>query len=365
MKTSLLYLLTIASCFAGPFPPAAGQAGSDAIPASDPRLTLWASDAVVERGPADIRFPDGAPAGFGSESDATGPADAAPDDPYTTVSLGDGGSATVTFDPPFQDIPGPDFAVFENAFGNAFLELAHVEVSSDGQSFFRFPATSLTRTDLQVGTFGGVDPTDIHNLAGKHPAGFGTPFDLADLRHHHPHLDLQRITQVRVVDVIGTIDPEFASRDAAGRIINDPYPTPFFTGGFDLDAVGAISATATTFAAWCRANGHPHDWLASSNQIPLGILFATGNGALTLQHTGLTPTLRFTRLAYRPLATLRLEGSENLLTWQTIATSSDNAPFASADPTIAITESGTTWISVSATLPPGDPRRHFRLAAAP
>ena len=45
---------------------------------------------------------------------------------------------------------------------------------------------------------------------------------------------------MRIVDVIGSIDPQFACRDSEGHIINDPWPTPFSSSGFDLDAVGVI-----------------------------------------------------------------------------------------------------------------------------
>jgi hypothetical protein len=361
---SLALAFFITPCLAGPFPPSAGNPGSDAIPASDPRITLWATDASVERGPANILFPDGALAGFGTESDATGPSDATSEDPYTAVSLGDGGSATLTFDPPFQNIPGPDFAVFENAFGNAFLELAFVEVSSDGETFFRFPATSLTRTDLQVGSFGGVDPTDAHNLAGKHPAGFGTPFDLSDLPTH-PTVDLQRITHVRIIDVIGAINPDLASRDTSGNIINDPYPTAFFTGGFDLDAVGAFSQTSTNFSNWCTSNKLQPDWIATRNQIPLAILYATGNGTITLENPDTSPLIRFSRLTYRTNLTLHLEASENLHSWHPVATATNSGNMTTNDPSVTITETGSSLKSVSVQLTPNDPRRYFRLSATP
>lgn len=361
---SLALAFFITPCLAGPFPPSAGNPGSDAIPASDPRITLWATDASVERGPANILFPDGALAGFGTESDATGPSDATSEDPYTAVSLGDGGSATVTFDPPFQNIPGPDFAVFENAFGNAFLELAFVEVSSDGETFFRFPATSLTRTDLQVGSFGGVDPTDVHNLAGKHPAGFGTPFDLSDLPTH-PTVDLQRITHVRIIDVIGAINPDLASRDTSGNIINDPYPTAFFTGGFDLDAVGAFSQTSTNFSNWCTSNNYLPDWIATQNQVPLAILYATGNGTITLENPDTSPLIRFSRLTYRTNLTLHLEASENLHSWHPVATATNSGNMTTNDPSVTITETGSSLKSVSVQLTPNDPRRYFRLSATP
>jgi hypothetical protein len=43
-----------------------------------------------------------------------------------------------------------------------------------------------------------------------------------------------------VVDVVGCIQDEYARYDSQGHKINDPFPTPFDTGGFDLDAVGLI-----------------------------------------------------------------------------------------------------------------------------
>jgi hypothetical protein len=55
------------------------------------------------------------------------------------------------------------------------------------------------------------------------------------------------------VDVIGSIGAA-GTRDKDGRRINDPFPTPFPAGGFDLDAVGVIHAApanvspATAFA---------------------------------------------------------------------------------------------------------------------
>ena len=71
---------------------------------------------------------------FGEPEDATGMAGDG-----RVVSLGDGGVAILTFDTPLSDGPGPDFAVFENAFLETFLELAFVEVSSDDVNYFRFP----------------------------------------------------------------------------------------------------------------------------------------------------------------------------------------------------------------------------------
>jgi hypothetical protein len=39
---------------------------------------------------------------------------------------------------------------------------------------------------------------------------------------------------------LGSLDNNFAKRDSRGVKINDPWPTPFGSSGFDLDAVGVI-----------------------------------------------------------------------------------------------------------------------------
>lgn len=160
-----------------------------------------------------------------------------PEWPYDIITLGGGGSITLLFDLPIADGGGPDFAVFENSFNDFFLELAWVEVSSDGTHFVRFPSWSLT--DHLVPGYAvrsnGVEATDIHGLAGKYRAGYGTPFDLADLPND-ARLDKQNVRFVRIVDVIG----DGRCRDELNRPIYDPYPT-FGTPGFDLDAVGVIN----------------------------------------------------------------------------------------------------------------------------
>jgi hypothetical protein len=218
----------------GQFAPPAGQTGTTAMHADSSAFIGWATNCVVQRGPMDITDPT---LGFASAGD---PAFAIGNASGTgVVSLGDGGVATLTFALPIVNGPGPDFAVFENAFLDTFLELAFVEVSSDGQKFVRFPATSLTPAEPQIDGFGAVDATKIHNLAGKYRVFYGTPFDLEDLRDSIG-IDIQKITHVRIVDVIGCIQPAFASFDAGGRIINDPWNTPFPSSGFDLDAVGVI-----------------------------------------------------------------------------------------------------------------------------
>ena len=132
-----------------------------------------------------------------------------------------------------------DFAVFENAISATFLELAFVEVSSDGVNFFRFPNASLTAS--AVGAFGSVDPTNISGLAGKYQTGFGTPFDLAALADS-PLLDKQRVGFVRIVDIIGS----GTTKDSDNRPIYDPTPT-IGSGGFDLEAIGAIHVNSGDF----------------------------------------------------------------------------------------------------------------------
>lgn len=224
------------------FAPAAGQPGSTAIEAESISFAGWASGVVVSRGLQDVAQPDLGLTSAGLTENALG----FPDN--NTVSLGDGGSAVLTFDFPLEDHPGYDFAVFENSFNDHFLELAFVEVSSNGTDFVRFPATSLTQTETPVGGFGSVDPTQIDNFAGKYRAGYGVPFDLAQLQDS-TQLDLQSITHIRIVDAVGTLDPEFATYDHLGNLVNEIYPTPFETGGFDLDAVGIIEQLSTSRSA--------------------------------------------------------------------------------------------------------------------
>lgn len=238
--------------------------GSDAIAASDPRIVGWAVEAVaLQRGPEEIDDPLSPLASYGSEASALGPSDVLGNvdqpEPGTTapkpaVSLGDGGSITLRLNPPIRDASGPDFAVFENGISfnggsQFFMELAFVEASSDGIQFARFPAFSETPVTSQIGSFAAIDPTDVHNLAGKYMAGYGTPFDLAELADR-PGLDLQSVTHLRIVDVVGSLDPRYARHDSLGRVVNDPWPTFLTTSGFDLDAIAVLHQVATGYPAW-------------------------------------------------------------------------------------------------------------------
>lgn len=219
------------------YAPPAGQAGSTAIAASSPSIVAWATEATVVRGKQDISNASSPLATFGTASEAVG---APSGSTLNVVSLGDGGSATVTFALPITDGTGYDFAVFENSFSDTFLELAFVEVSSDGVNFFRFPSHSQTQTTTQIGGFGAVDCRYINNLAGKYKINFGTPFDLADVPNN-ALLNKSSITHVKVIDVVGSINATYARYDSYGNKINDPFTTPFASSGFDLDAVGVIN----------------------------------------------------------------------------------------------------------------------------
>jgi hypothetical protein len=208
----------------------------------------WATSVVAfDRGPIDIANPGGGDASFGAPEYVLGPAT---NDVYDVFSLGDGGWITVSVAGGIANQPGDDFAVFENGFyapGGLYGELAFVEVSSNGADFARFPATSLRASPVSGGST--IDPTDYHNLAGKHPLNRGTGFDLADLAGDpligQGKLDLAHIAYVRLVDVVGN----GSTVDAAGRPVYDPYSTPYASGGFDADAVGVPEPDPTAARA--------------------------------------------------------------------------------------------------------------------
>jgi hypothetical protein len=230
----ILFALSASSVFSQSFAPAAGQPGSTAIHMDSSAIVGWASGIEVQRGFLDISNPGLGIASFGLDQFALGHAWG---DGITVVSLGDGGVATLTFPGMIYNGEGPDFVVFENGFADNYMEFAHVEVSSDGINFFRFPSISETPLSLQLSNFSFGDCRYVHNLAGKYRQGYGTPFDLEDLAGISG-LDLNAVSHVRLIDVIGSIDSQWGSTDSQGNLINDPYPTPFESGGFDLDAVG-------------------------------------------------------------------------------------------------------------------------------
>ena len=101
------------------------------------------------------------------------------------AALGQNGMCTLIFSEPITHVGnGPDFAVFNNGFSEGSQEWckpALVSVSSDNVHFFTFPSISLTQTSSQAGSFATLDPTNLYDIAGKDPYGYGTPFNLGEL----------------------------------------------------------------------------------------------------------------------------------------------------------------------------------------
>jgi len=281
-------------------------------------------------------------------------------DNWDIVSLGDlnatsitngtpPGTVTLDFVTPVRNLSGADFVVFENGFtseggdgvaGQITAELAYVEVSSNGSDFARFPPRSLT--PAVVGPYGTIDPTDVFNLAGKHGNGYGqswgTPFDLSQLATDAlvagGQVDLNSIRYVRIVDIPGN----GAFPDAQGTPIYDAWLT-WGSGGFDLEAVGAISQNAT-FSSWAARNNLPagsenqdtdadglvdlleyafaHIPNIPDNTIPpTGLNVAAGRLQITFQRDE-----RATDLTYE------IQASDNLNSWTTIAKSQNGGPVA-------------------------------------
>ena len=242
----------------------------------------WADsvDSLV-RGPLDIANPSLGTATAGSGSNALGPASGIAAD---TVSLGDGGTITLSFGVPLFNGFGDDLAVFENGFFSVdglFGELAFVEVSSDGANFARFDSATLN--GAPVAAFGTLDPSDYAGLAGDQPAGLGTGFDLSDLAGHAlvgaGQLDLSQVRYVRVVDIIG----DGSTTDTGGSPLYDPYATAFATGGFDLDGIAALQAPPVPLSPGVM-------WLACLLMVVLGhreTRRVATLGALTMGAVGL------------------------------------------------------------------------------
>ena len=247
MRTNLLaflFSLLIMPFAKAQFAPQVGVPGSTAIHKTSSLIKSWATECTIRRGFQNIADKSLGYTLLGDSTNVLGIADG------EIVSLGDSGIATIKFRQPIFNGDGADFAVFENGFQNpanpeeAFLELAFVAVSSDGENFFTFPTTSNTPSSTQIKGVGEyMNARLINNFAGKYIGQNGTPFDLEELKST-PGLDVNNISHIRIIDVIGAISGHTSS-DHLGQIINDPYPTPFSTGGFDLDAVAAINITGT------------------------------------------------------------------------------------------------------------------------
>lgn len=255
------------------------------ILATDSKIKNWATGITLTRGYQDITDKTAGFVDYGKDTSALGKVS----DTSAVVSLGDAGTAILTFKNPIIDGDGVDFAIFENSFAETFLELAFVEVSSDGVNFFRFPAISLTPTETQIGGFGETDPNNIHNLAGKFKKTIGTPFDLADLKNTQG-LDIQNITHVKIIDVIGINDAKLGSIDNKGNVINEPYPTAFASGGFDLDGVAVLNEKIISEITAQKENTiiavYPtiaNDFITISAPITSQIVIYNANGSVVSQ----------------------------------------------------------------------------------
>ena len=257
----------------------AASATAAPLPVSPPASTTGIPASAVKRFATGFTFydPAGRAENNNNPANAVGPADG------VTVSLGDLTSEEITvegrlpgviileFDQDVFDGPGPDLAVFENAsnfgfFPNpfTFAELGFVEVSSNGTDFARFPAVSLNiepddlidepnELDAPFGRdFAAINTTFVRNLAGVHDAFQGTGFDLAELAADplvvSGSLDLQAVRYVRIVDIPGSGD----ILDSLGNPILDTHLTTG-SGGFDLDAVGALNIVPEPATAWLVA----------------------------------------------------------------------------------------------------------------
>jgi hypothetical protein len=216
-------LVTVTAVEAGPFTPPPG------IPATSVPAGNWATGFIDYLPGANVDL-------AGAFADPTRALDTPSGDQADVVSLGDGGSITLTFASAIFDGPGADFAVFENGFvdnstGLVFGELGWVEVSSNGTSWLRFPGLS---TSPGIGTFSGLDPTNFSGLAGTYPITptvLGTPFDLSVFQGA-----ADSVRYVRIVDIIGN----GSVPDVIGNPIHDPSPTTSPGGGFDLSGVGVV-----------------------------------------------------------------------------------------------------------------------------
>ena len=322
---------------------------------------------------------------------------------FDTVSLGDcsiadiaagaqPGHITITLARSIADLPGADLAVFENGFSlgtQIFGELAHVEVSSNGSDFARFPSRSLI--PAPVSAYGRFDATDVFNLAGKHANGYGvswgTPFDLSRLAAHPLVLtgdvNLNAITHVRVVDIPGT--GQFFDSHVPPSPIYDPHKTTG-SGGFDLEAIGGIS-TPVDFTTWVAIKEIPPAsaaWLddGDGDGISNALEFALGrepthreNGpAVSIRVDAGSVVLEFTRDTRARGVVLELQRSLDLGEWETVARSTDGGPFAAVAPFApAISEVSASSIASigvirrqTLTLPLSSvPNAHFRLAVRP
>ena len=251
--------------------PAAGQAGSTALDKDDSHIIAWAS------GYTNLVYGQEVADNWKTPEKALGKAVGTS---FDIVCLGRGGHITLTFPRGIGNRPGDDFAIFENGFSDTFLELAYVEVSSDGIHFVRFPNYSYTTTP--VDGFGSVTTELIYGMASKYKQGFGHPFDLEELKTAYkaqqeghtdfsasfaanllanfPLLNLDHITHIRIVDIVG----DGSAKDCRDETVYDPYPTTG-SAGFDLDAIAVMHESFISYTNWAIAHGVSADGKGDSD----------------------------------------------------------------------------------------------------
>lgn len=377
--------LVSAPLSAGPYAPgplfdgttAIDAFADDAMEKRNPELTAWAH-AVVSYSPGEnvsqvFQTPEGAL----GPTDFTGSYSAGSD---TTITLGDGGSITLSFANPIYDTDGFDLVVFENGIstsaGRGFFELAFVEVSTDGIVFLRFPARSTTPIPTSPYAFLELDPTNLDGMAGKYPATYGTPFDFA-------WLGLASVSHVRIVDIFGN----GGTLDADGKQIFDPYPTSG-SAGFDLDAVAAH--VTQRYDTWRKARFAWQDNFTTTSDPSTD---ADGDGCSNLMEYAFAtlPTdpssrrqpfilqsggniqLHFWRDPNKIDLRLAVEASSDLETWSEIALSAAGQPFSTSDilfspdlpnsSEITFTEDTSTQPhAVTFSVPRNQPHLFFRLS---
>ncbi len=270
------------------FDPAGGEVGSKAVHYQSDKIKSWADSVFIEAGYINLADTSLGKVTSSTYKNALGTAD------NLVQSLGDGGRATYVLNSPVKDELGYDFAIYENGFkaGNAYyLELAKVSLSSDGINFFEFSSICLNDTGQQI-AFGGVmNPVKINNLAGKHPTFWGTPFNISELPND-PLLDKAAITHIRITDVVGSLNPLYGTKDSNGQWINDPWPTPFSSSGFDLDALAILNPgyTGISEASENFLIANPlHVNQIIENPIPhdATVLWMNGNGVITHKTQGI------------------------------------------------------------------------------
>ena len=213
------------------YAPAPPDPTTTAVAFDDARIVGWAAGCASY-----LQGPGVTDSQFAMPSQAFGPAGT---NTLDVVSLGNGGSITLTFGAPITDGESWDFAVYENGFASdEFLELGFVEVSSDGIHFARFDSAFQSKGTPGLDSSGIA--SQIGGLAGSYMIGYGTPFDLSALGNsplvRDGTVDLTSIKYVRVVDIVG----DGTTLDSFGRGIVDPISSGP-TAGFDLDGIAVLN----------------------------------------------------------------------------------------------------------------------------